>query len=46
VNLDLPKAIQDRLRARGEVKLDLTAVVRDPAGRLRTVSKTVTAKKR
>jgi secreted trypsin-like serine protease len=46
VKLALPRAIQSRLRSNGQVKLDLTAVVRDPAGHARTVTKTVTVKKR
>ena len=46
VELDLPKAIRRRLRTNGQVKLALTAVVRDPAGHTRTVSRTVTVKKR
>jgi hypothetical protein len=46
VKLALPKAIQGALTKNGRVKLDLTAVVRDPAGHARTVTKTVTVTKR
>jgi hypothetical protein len=46
VYLDLPKAIRTRLRSNGQVKLNLSAAVRDPAGHVRTVAKTVTVKKR
>lgn len=46
VQLDLPKAIRTRLRSNGQVTLNLSAVVRDPAGHARTVTKTVTVKKK
>jgi hypothetical protein len=46
VKLQLPAAIQDALEKHGRVRLDLRAVVRDPAGHARTVTATVTARKR
>jgi len=45
VKLDLPKSIQSALKRHGQVKLDLTAGVRDPSGNVRTVKTTVTVKK-
>ena len=46
VALDLPKALRKRLRTKGQAKLDLSAVVRDPAGHARTVTRTVTVRRR
>jgi hypothetical protein len=46
VRLDLPKAIRSALARNGRVELDLTAVVRDPAGHSRTVERRVTVRKR
>ncbi|HKP89104.1 MAG TPA: serine protease [Thermoleophilaceae bacterium] len=46
IDLDLPKAVRNRLRSKGQVTVDLSAVVRDPAGRSRTVARTVTVKRK
>jgi hypothetical protein len=46
VKLDLPKSIQSALKRHGQVKLDLTAGVRDPSGHVRTVKRTLTVKQR
>ncbi|MFL5781656.1 MAG: S1 family serine peptidase [Thermoleophilaceae bacterium] len=46
VKLELPSVIQSALERHGQVKLDLAASVRDPAGHVRTVRRTVTVKKR
>jgi hypothetical protein len=46
VRLDLPQKVRELLADAGEVKLRLSATVRDPSGTTRTVTKTVTAKLR
>ena len=42
VKLDLPKKVQDALKKNGQIALDVTARVGDPAGHIRTVAATLT----
>jgi hypothetical protein len=44
VKLDLPRKVQDALKKNGQIALDVTAQVGDPAGHVRTVTATLTPK--
>ena len=46
IALTLPKAVQRRLKRSGRIALRLSAVVTDPAGNRRTVTRRITVRRR